>query len=77
MLTPSFTSGSESGWRKHAGPEQRRIAQEAYGSLTSVGNFMRDFMRQVAGEIEALPAPKNGPLSIDDEDSIPHRVWNE
>jgi hypothetical protein len=38
-------------------PEQRVIAQSAYESLTAVGVLMRDVMRQMADEIEALPAP--------------------
>jgi hypothetical protein len=46
-------------WAEEAcDPEQRRIAQAAYESLTSVGILMRDVMRQMADEIEALPGPK-------------------
>jgi hypothetical protein len=39
-------------------PKQRMIAQAAYESLTPVGVYMRDIMRQMADEIEALPASK-------------------
>ena len=39
-------------------PEQRVIAQAAYESLTAVGVLMRDVMRQMADEIEGLPASK-------------------
>lgn len=39
-------------------PEQRVIAQAAYESLTAVGVLMRDVMRKMNGEIEALPASK-------------------
>lgn len=39
-------------------PEQREIAQAAYESLTAVGVLMRDVMRHMADEIEALPASK-------------------
>jgi hypothetical protein len=46
-------------WAEEAcDPEQRRIAQAAYESLTAVGVYMRDIMRQMADEIEALPGPK-------------------
>lgn len=46
-------------WAEEAcDPEQRRIAQEAYASFTAVGVYMRDIMRQMADEIEALPASK-------------------
>ena len=46
-------------WAEEAcDPEQRRIAQEAYESLTSVGVYMRDIMRQMADGIEASPGPK-------------------
>ncbi len=39
-------------------PEQRMIAQAAYESLTAVGVYMLDFMRQMADETEAMPGPK-------------------
>jgi len=46
-------------WAEEAGDsKQRAIAQAAYDSLTSVGVLMRDVMRQMADEIEALPSSK-------------------
>jgi hypothetical protein len=46
-------------WAEEAcDPEQRMIAQAAFESLTAVGVYMRDIMRQMVGEIEALPGPK-------------------
>lgn len=39
-------------------PEQHLIAQAAYESLTALGVYMRDLMRQMADEIEAKPGPK-------------------
>jgi hypothetical protein len=46
-------------WAEEAGdPEQRVIAQAAYESLTAVGILMRDVMRQMRIEIEALPTAK-------------------
>jgi hypothetical protein len=39
-------------------PEVRVIAQAAYESPTAVGVLMRDVMRQMADEIEALPSSK-------------------
>jgi hypothetical protein len=39
-----------------SGAAQDRAA--AYESLTAVGVYMRDIMRQMADEIEALPGPK-------------------
>jgi hypothetical protein len=46
-------------WAQEASnPGQRRIAQADYESLTAVGVYMRDIMRRMAHEIEALPGPK-------------------
>ena len=46
-------------WAEEADdPEQRMIAQAAYESLTAVGVYMRDIMRQMADEIEAMPESK-------------------
>ncbi len=39
-------------------PEQHRIVRAAYESLTAVGVYMRDIMRQMADEVEGLPGPK-------------------
>jgi hypothetical protein len=42
-------------------PEHRAVAQDAYESLTAVGVIIRDVMRQMNEEIEALerlPLPK-------------------
>lgn len=46
MPTSPFTNGGD--WAEAArGLEQQRIAQAAYDSLTAVGVFMRDIMRQM------------------------------
>lgn len=46
-------------WAEQASyPEQRVIAQAAYESLTAVGVLMRDVMRQMRTQIDALPASK-------------------
>ena len=48
-------------WAEEASdPERRRIAQAVHESLTALGVNMRDVMRQMAHDIEALPGQKTG-----------------